>query len=152
MSGGLERFNALTHPEARAALARCCGSSRWVDEMMRRRPFGSFEEARAAAAAAWAATGPDDWREALHAAAAQRVPPADASTRAAADMALALYRERFGWPFVTDAEELAADELLMLIRIRLGHDELPELRRSRAEHERLTLQRLRSLLAQDVAA
>src|SRR3989442_1231780 len=32
-------LNALSEPQARATLARCCGASRWVERMLAARPF-----------------------------------------------------------------------------------------------------------------
>jgi 2-oxo-4-hydroxy-4-carboxy-5-ureidoimidazoline decarboxylase len=51
--------------QARAALRSCCGSSRWVDRMMARRPFHSREAVLGAAREEWFALSPEDWREAF---------------------------------------------------------------------------------------
>ena len=51
--------------EARRLLARACGSSRWVDRMLARRPFGSRDALLAAAATSGSRSAQDDWREAF---------------------------------------------------------------------------------------
>jgi 2-oxo-4-hydroxy-4-carboxy-5-ureidoimidazoline decarboxylase len=130
----------------RARLEHCCGSARWVEAMLQRRPFGTADAVRAAADAAFAALAPDDWRAAFAAADAQVVAAADEGTRAAAELTLRLYRERYGYPFVVAGRRLAADELLMRVRIRLGNDEESEFGAAREEQRRLTRQRLDELL------
>src|SRR5512134_3236351 len=43
---------------ARQLLATCCGSDRWVDRMLARRPFGSLEELLSSARREWFAHHP----------------------------------------------------------------------------------------------
>ena len=49
MSGAAAYLRALSVDEARAALLSCCGSTRWVEEMLAARPYagddGLFEAA-----------------------------------------------------------------------------------------------------------
>src|SRR5687768_17210544 len=59
------RVNEAATDEARALLTACCGSSRWVEAMLRRRPFSSQDAALAAARHEWFRLSPDDWREAF---------------------------------------------------------------------------------------
>jgi 2-oxo-4-hydroxy-4-carboxy-5-ureidoimidazoline decarboxylase len=75
------------------------------------------------------------------------VPPpviggADEGTRAAAHTAIDMYRERFGYPFVTGIETPTAEELLMRVRIRLGNEPAPELRAAREHLRRYVRTRL----------
>jgi len=58
-------LNELPVDEARAALFRCCGSRRWVAEMLARRPWPSAATLYADAGAVWAAMGRDDILEAF---------------------------------------------------------------------------------------
>jgi 2-oxo-4-hydroxy-4-carboxy-5-ureidoimidazoline decarboxylase len=58
-------LNALAPEEARRALTRCCGSSRWVEAMLRRRPFPSTDALHADADAIWSTLGRDDFLEAF---------------------------------------------------------------------------------------
>ena len=53
------------HAEAAEVLRACCGSTRWVERMLDRRPFGSQDALLSAARAVWLDLSPDDWREAF---------------------------------------------------------------------------------------
>jgi 2-oxo-4-hydroxy-4-carboxy-5-ureidoimidazoline decarboxylase len=146
----LQRLNALPVDQLGAALSKCCGCTQWVAEMVRRRPYASEGALRDAAEAAWLAVDDADLRTALSAFPTAVPLDGNEGTRAAAEMALRLYRQRFGYRFLTITDNLSADELLMLVRIRLGHDEEPELRRSRLEFIRLTRLRLEQLLSEGI--
>ena len=61
----LDALNSLSAARATELFTACCGSARWVAEMVARRPFGSREALLSAADATWAGLGPDDWREAF---------------------------------------------------------------------------------------
>jgi 2-oxo-4-hydroxy-4-carboxy-5-ureidoimidazoline decarboxylase len=60
-----QRLDLAAEDEARRLLLTCCGSTRWVDRMLGRRPFGSRERLLSAAESEWFALTPDDWREAF---------------------------------------------------------------------------------------
>lgn len=142
----VERLNAMEAEELATRLAHCCGSSRWVREVMARRPFAGRDAVLAAAEAAWRALDGPEWR-AAHAAVGERpIPAGDEGTRAATHLALRLYTERFGLNFIAAQEQLTAEELLMRIRIRLGHEVLAETRKARAEQRIITRRRLERLL------
>jgi 2-oxo-4-hydroxy-4-carboxy--5-ureidoimidazoline (OHCU) decarboxylase len=147
VTGPLQRLNALPLDDLAAALSKCCGCAQWVAEMVRRRPYASASALREAAESAWLAVDDTALRTSLSAFITAVPLDGDEGTRAAAEMALRLYRQRFGYRFLTVTDNLSADELLMLVRIRLGHDEGPELRRSRGEFVRLTRLRLDQLLS-----
>src|SRR5258708_24653777 len=59
------RLDLASPDEARALLFRCCGSTRWVELMLERRPFGSADALFDAARFIWQSLGPDDWKEAF---------------------------------------------------------------------------------------
>jgi 2-oxo-4-hydroxy-4-carboxy-5-ureidoimidazoline decarboxylase len=131
-----------------AALHDCCAIDRWVEEVLARRPFRDDAAVLAAADEAFAVLAPEDWRQGLAVAGASVVPAGgEAGTRAAAELALRLYRERFGYVFISGAPHMAADELLMRIRIRLGNDEETELRTACDELRRGARARLSRLLS-----
>src|SRR3954471_15800678 len=50
---------------AREILRRACGSSRWIDLMMARRPFGSAESLLSLARSEWFSLAEEDWLEAF---------------------------------------------------------------------------------------
>src|SRR5262245_44900576 len=60
-----QRLDAATDGDARRLLATCCGSTRWVEGMMKCRPFGSQAGLTAAARLVWKRLSQDDWLEAF---------------------------------------------------------------------------------------
>jgi 2-oxo-4-hydroxy-4-carboxy-5-ureidoimidazoline decarboxylase len=84
----LSWLNASARDEAAAALLRCCGSTRWVERVLARRPFSSLAELHAAADAAWSGLERADHLEAF-----------SHHPRLGADPAR--LRERFGAPSST---------------------------------------------------
>jgi 2-oxo-4-hydroxy-4-carboxy-5-ureidoimidazoline decarboxylase len=143
----LDRLNALDAGDLADALRRCCGSQRWVREVAARAPFSDQAGLFAAADSAWSALDGAEWRAAHEAVGDRTVPAADAGTRAAIDVALRLYRERFGHRFIAAHDQLTAEELLMRIRIRLGNEVVAETRKTRAEQRLIARRRLEALLA-----
>jgi OHCU decarboxylase len=160
---GLDRLNALPLKDAAEQLRACCGSSRWVEAMLARRPFDSTEDLLAAADGAWRATGPGDWDEAFghhprigerHAAApvsatarawstGEQGTAADAGTAARAALAEAneAYERRFGRIYIVCAAGRTAEEMLADIAGRMRND--PDLERAVAAEEQRKITRLR---------
>jgi 2-oxo-4-hydroxy-4-carboxy-5-ureidoimidazoline decarboxylase len=150
--------------EARALLATSCGSARWVERMMKRRPFGSREALLDAARVEWWALGPDDWREAFahHPKIGDReaLRTRFAATRAlsekeqagvagASEAVLAeleqqnrAYEAKFGYIFIVCATGKSAEEMLALLRERLRNEPDREIRIAADEQARITAIRL----------
>ena len=150
--------------EARAVLSRCCGSTRWVERMLARRPFGTHEQMRAAARAEWFALSEADWREAFthHPRIGDReslrrrfAATRDLSEReqsgaegAAEDVLAALaeanaaYEARFGYIFIVCATGRSAQEMLGMLRARLGNKPDEEIRVAAEEQAKITDLRL----------
>lgn len=143
---GLERLNGQAEAEAVEALRRCFDSEVWARFVATRRPFDDRDALLSAAQAGWREMSDGEWHAVIASFSEAPLPHGDVETRAAADVALKLYRQRFGHPFISMAEDVLADELLMLIRIRLGHEELAEHRRSRDEYRNLARRRLDRML------
>jgi 2-oxo-4-hydroxy-4-carboxy-5-ureidoimidazoline decarboxylase len=159
-------LNALSDPQARAALARCCGAARWVAGMMARRPFPSTAALQADADAVWASLAPADFLEAFThhprigggpatpaAPGGQdwsrqeqaRVAEADAATRDALTAANQRYLERFGYIFIVCATNKSAGEMLDLLEARLLNDPARELTVAAREQAKITRLRLEKL-------
>jgi 2-oxo-4-hydroxy-4-carboxy--5-ureidoimidazoline (OHCU) decarboxylase len=145
----VEVLNSLSETVLRQELLDCCGSSAWAREVAARRPFSDAQDVLAAADAAWAHMDDYDWHEAFDAFGEQNTAEGDDGTRKAADVALALYRQRFGLPFISAARNAMADELLMRVRIRLGNDAATEWKLACDEQRRATRLRLNRLLTGD---
>jgi 2-oxo-4-hydroxy-4-carboxy-5-ureidoimidazoline decarboxylase len=161
-------LNALASDAAAAALARCCGAARWVEDMLALRPFASCEALYDAADRVWSAlsveeqlqafahhprigarAGELERRFASTAALSSREQSGVASASAQVLEALragnAAYEERFGFVFLVCASGKGAQELLALLHERLAHDRATELRIAAAEHAKITRLRLAGL-------
>lgn len=118
----MDELNSLPDDVLFRRLREVGGSGGWARRVAEQRPFQSAGALIAAGDDAWLEIEHDDWLEAFAARTASVPDDADAASSAAAQVALDLYRERFGYPFVTSAQSRAADELLMRVRIRLGNE------------------------------
>lgn len=160
------RLDRVPEGHARAILSTSCGSSRWVDRMLARRPFGTLDALLDAARAEWSALSEDDWREAFGhhpeigdreglrrrvAATRQLSEREQAGVESApAEVLDALaegnraYLEKFGYIFIVCATGLSAAEMLASMQARLKNDPATEIRIAAAEHARITELRLRT--------
>jgi 2-oxo-4-hydroxy-4-carboxy-5-ureidoimidazoline decarboxylase len=162
-----QTLDNLSMDDARRMLTACCGSSRWVERMLDRRPFGSSERLLDAARDEWSALTEADWREAFshhprigdREALRERFPiTAHLSEQeqagvagAAEDVLDALaeanraYEQRFGYIFIVCATGKTAEEMLALLGERLSNDPADEVRVAAAEQAKITELRLMAL-------
>jgi 2-oxo-4-hydroxy-4-carboxy-5-ureidoimidazoline decarboxylase len=153
--------------EARTLLRTCCGSARWVEEMLARRPFGSQDQLLQAARDVWFSLSNADWREAFnhhpkigdreslrrqfaearHLAEKEQAGAADASGEVLTALAAANreYEKAFGHIFIVCATGLSAEEMLARLRERLENDPHIEIRIAAEEQAKITDLRLRGL-------
>ena len=158
---GISRhLNALNEPLARAALLRCCGSRRWVEQMLAGRPYSDDSGVFTAAERAWWALGPNDCLEAFAAHPRIGEHAGDAWARAeqagmaAADTGMRrafiegnrAYEVRFGHVFLVCATGRSADDLAAELQRRLGNDPESELRIAAGEQAKITRLRLEKLV------
>jgi 2-oxo-4-hydroxy-4-carboxy-5-ureidoimidazoline decarboxylase len=166
-------LNGVEASWASRELQRCCASWRWVEGMMRLRPFASDGEVFGSAERIWLALGPADWLEAF--AAHPRIGEDPARLRArfghdptrgsaswsraeqagvsgAPEATLAAlaagnrdYAARFGFVFLVCATGKSAAEMLALLRARLPNDPAVELRIAAGEQLKITQLRLAKL-------
>jgi len=161
-----QRIDAAPDEAARDLLRTCCGSSRWIERMVARRPFESAATALRIAREEWFALTPDDWREAFshH----PRIGDVEglrkkfASTRAfseqeqsdvtgASDDVLGAlveanraYETRFGYIFIVRATGKTAEQMLAILQSRLGNDPEVEIGIAAEEHAKICDLRLLS--------
>ena len=159
-----QRIDASPPDEARHHLRICCGSRRWIEGMLDRRPFGTRDAALRAADDEWFALDPRDWQEAF--AHHPRIGDLEslerrfASTRtlsereqagvsaAAPETLTALlagnreYEARFGYIFIVCATGKTAEEMLALLQSRLQNAPEVEIRIAATEHARICALRL----------
>ena len=160
------RVDGAGEDEARALLHACCGSERWVEGMLARRPYGSREAAEGAARDVLSALSREDWLAAFSHhpkigdidSLRQRFPAThDLSAReqsgidGASDEVLAAlaqhnrdYEQKFGYIFIVCATGKTAREMLALLRARLPNDPRDEIRIAAEEQAKITVLRLTS--------
>ena len=160
-------LNALPDTDAQKALARCCGSRRWVQGMVAARPYLSDRAMFEIAERTWWELEPDDWLEAISyhprigernsegpASDERRWSTAEQSGMDQADqevhdaiMARNLeYETRFGHVFLICATGRSGYEMLMALLTRLDNDPTDELRVAAAEQAKITRLRLEKLV------
>lgn len=142
----MQRLNELPEQELLELLGDCCGSDAWRRNVAAQRPFADEAALLAAADAAWLDLDEQDWLESFDHHATVVPDTTDEAIRHATAVALRLYRERFGHPYVAATASSAVDELLMRVRIRLGNDEAAEWMTSCDEQRRAGVDRLRLLM------
>ena len=165
----LSDLNALA-PAARAeALATCCGSPAWVDDLNLLFPFESEDALLAAAEHVWYGLTETDWREAFAqhpkigdvsalrakfaSTAAWAASEQGAVSQASAETLGALaagndaYEQHFGYLFIVCATGKSAADILALLRARLPHSPAEEIKVAMAEQAKITRLRLQKLLA-----
>lgn len=159
----LVRWNAMSADEARSAFLRCCGSTCWAEAMTAGRPYGAPADVLVAAEAAEATLTRGDWLEAFAAhpkigdvgslrakfastaswSASEQQGMAEATDDVIAELADAnrRYEERFGHIFIVCASGRSAEEMLGLLKQRLGN--APEVELAIAAEEQKKITRLR---------
>ncbi len=157
----LDGLNGLSPDDARVALARCCGSRRWVDRMNASRPFPTRAALYEAADRIWGELGNEDFREAFThhprigaqglrdrwASNEQKgVGGASAEVIEGLTAGNAEYERKFGYIFLVCATGKSADEMLALLRKRMNNDAEVEIRVAAAEQGKITRLRLEKLL------
>ncbi|MEO5821518.1 MAG: allantoicase [Vicinamibacteraceae bacterium] len=161
-------LNALSIDDARAALLRCCGATRWAGWLLTQRPFASTEALLKAAAGVWTQMEKADMLEAFShhpeigsdiASLRQRfastaawasaeqagVAGADDATLEALRDGNARYRQKFGYVFLVCATGKTAAEMLARLQARLPHDADSELQVAAVEQAKITRLRLEKL-------
>jgi len=157
---GIADFDAMPEAQAAELLKSCCGSSRWVTAMLRRRPFKSREVLLSAADILWLSLHPADWREAFsqH----PRIGARDADAQAAeeqsgmnvaADSTRAglleinrQYEAKFGYIYIVCATGKSAAEMLEIALGRLRNPPELELAVAAGEQQKITRLRLEKLI------
>jgi OHCU decarboxylase len=166
--GPVERLNRLDDEEARAALLACCGSTRWAAEVAALRPFWDTGQLLRLAGRVWRELDAEDRLEAFRAhpkigeskAAVEtgeearrwaegeqaRARDAAAATLDALAEGNRDYERRFGFIFIVCATGKTAEEMLGLLRARLGNDPETEMSVAAEEQWRITELRLKKFL------
>ncbi|MBL9164484.1 MAG: 2-oxo-4-hydroxy-4-carboxy-5-ureidoimidazoline decarboxylase [Planctomycetaceae bacterium] len=156
-------LNGLNADDARTALTNCCAAEKWVEGMLVARPFASDEALFAACDQVAATLAEPDWLEAFaahpligdvdslrhrYAATKQLAANEQAGVDAASEATLVelaelnrAYSARFGFIFIVFATGKRADEMLALLKSRIGNSRAQEI--TTAANEQLQITRLR---------
>jgi 2-oxo-4-hydroxy-4-carboxy-5-ureidoimidazoline decarboxylase len=163
----LEAFNQMSTDEAVAAILPCNGSRAWAEGMVSLRPFENSFDLTCTADRVWNSLPPTDWQQAFdshprigeHEAKAateqsltwSKGEQANANftgdTQAALAAANHEYDAKFGRIFIVCATGKSADEMLAILRQRLGNESATELREAAEQQRQITQIRLRKWLA-----
>jgi 2-oxo-4-hydroxy-4-carboxy-5-ureidoimidazoline decarboxylase len=169
---GLESLNAASPAAATAALFRCCGCAGWASAVAAARPFANDSALLAACEREWARASREDLLEAFshhprigdreslrarfpstHAWAANEQSGAASAAESVLDeleQGNRAYEDRFGHIFIVCASGKTAEEMLALLRSRLGNDREAELRIAAAEQMKITRHRIAKLLEEGI--
>ncbi len=163
----LDDFNAADSHTAADALRRCCSCSRWVEQLVKGRPYADSDALRKAADRVWAGLGEDDYLEAfaghpqigdidslrekyadtraLAAGEQSGVAAADEETLQRLARGNARYLAHFGFIFIVCASGRSAAEMLQLLEARLNNSHAQELANAAEEQRRIFQIRLGQL-------
>ncbi|WP_080056626.1 2-oxo-4-hydroxy-4-carboxy-5-ureidoimidazoline decarboxylase [Spirosoma aerolatum] len=164
----LPELNDAPVSELKAALATCCGSSTWVNDMVKLFPVDSRETLFEQAEMVWFACSEADWKEAFahhpkigdinslrskftstrNWASDEQSGVADASEVVLQRLAEGnrLYEEKFGYIFIVCATGKSAVEMLNSLESRLPHSPEEEIKIAMQEQNKITKIRLEKLL------
>ena len=167
----MRRLSDLPDAEAAAELRACCASTRWVERMLRQRPFKDRDEVFSSAERIWFDIEAEDWLEAFRAhprigevrttkgqaghgkkgeawskAEQAGVGAADDAVRAELVKANRDYETRFGWIYIVCATGKTPGEMLALCRARLANAPDAELKVAAIEQLKIIRLRLEKLL------
>ena len=167
--GALARLNKLPPEKARAEFLRCCGSARWAEAMLQRRPYRSPAQLFGAARTAWESLHREDWLEAfgqhprIGDLASLRTRFASTSEWASGEQGAVAqaseqilvqlsdgnrrYEQKFGYIFIVCATGKSAAEMLSMLEFRLPNSPAVEIRIAATEQAKITRLRLEKLLS-----
>ena len=165
----LQEFNHLSLERLQEQLTHCCGSPKWVKEMLKNVPFQSKDELLKYAETLWFSTTENDWRDAFQhhpkigdieslqkkfASTAKWAEGEQGSVKQATQETLEalaagnlLYEQKFGFIFIVCATGKSAEEMLNLLQARIPNSMESELKNAMLEQQKITQIRLNKLLA-----
>ncbi|HBB94745.1 MAG TPA: OHCU decarboxylase [Blastocatellia bacterium] len=168
MNQSVNRLNELSANDAYAEFLKCCGSTKWAQEMTAARPFATEQELFTTADDISSSLEDEDWLEAFRAhpkigerkaATAQShqeqkwsaqeqsgVSEASAGTISQLAERNREYEDRFGFIFIVCASGKSPDQMLAILNSRIDNDPRTELRIASEEQIKITRLRLEKLL------
>lgn len=164
----IDRLNQSSSELLQAELLRCCGSARWVKELIAGRPYATEVDLYNASDRIWQSLSSSDWLEAFSHhpkigdleslktkfastsawASGEQGGVALASQRVLEELAAGNkdYEAKFGYIFIVCATGKTASEMLALLQERLHNSPEVEIVRAMEEQNKITRLRLEKLL------
>ena len=165
----LHEVNILPREELKQQLFNCCGSTAWVNKMLRFFPMDDLVELLEDAEKQWYQCTEADWKEAFthhpkigdvdsltkkfaataQWAAGEQMAVGTASQRVIENLAAAndAYEKKFGYIFIVCATGKTAEEMLAILQQRLSGTLEQEIKTAMDEQNKITLLRLQKLTA-----
>jgi len=166
METGWQRINESDENQAGDLLRQCCGSSRWVKEMLDHRPFVSLDKMITVADEIWDSLNEEDWLEAFthhprigekslrekFASTASWASSEQSGVDAATEDILRRlmtgndsYYNKFGYIFIVCATGKSVGEMLSILESRLSNSPADEIKTAAAEQKKIAQIRMRKL-------
>jgi allantoicase len=154
--------NNIDEQSRREELIGCCGSKAWASAVAARAPYPDVASLMSTADQVWNKLDKDDWLEAFAAhpkigaskasgwAKDEQAGASSASEAAQQELATLNedYEKRFGYIYIVCATGKSADEMLSILRSRVGNDPDHELQIAAEEQRKITRLRLEKWLNQ----
>jgi 2-oxo-4-hydroxy-4-carboxy-5-ureidoimidazoline decarboxylase len=164
----VQSINEADVEEARQLFLQCCTSRRWIERMVKSRPYATALDVRGQASAHWGDLAEDDYLEAFdghpkigdvsslkakYANTKQLAAGEQSGMNVAQEEEIAklaegnrLYEEKFGFIFIVCATGKSAAQMSELLQARLHNDRKTELRNAAEEQRKIFQIRLNQLL------
>lgn len=167
MNTALQTWNSADEPEAIRQLLHCCAAQRWAQALTAQRPLLNEEALFHAGDTVWATMQEPDWMDAFAAhprigerkAAAASAESAAWSSQEQSSVdtaqtqllrllaeANARYEDTFGFTYIVCATGKSAEQMLDILKRRLGNTREAELREAAEQQRQITQIRLRKWL------
>jgi 2-oxo-4-hydroxy-4-carboxy-5-ureidoimidazoline decarboxylase len=165
----LHELNTLDKQQLKEELAKCCGSSAWIQKMLPFFPADDLVELLEDAEEQWYTCSDEDWKEAFahhpkigdadslkkkfastaQWASGEQSGAGEASQQTIEALAAGnrLYEEKFGYIFIVCATGKSADEMLQILESRLHNKPKDEIKIAADEQDKITKLRIEKLLA-----
>lgn len=165
----IAEFDHLIDGAKREMLQQCCGSSQWVERMMKSLPAEDLIDLWESAEENWYACTEADWKEAFShhpeigdinslrkkfASTAEHAEKEQSGVGGSSDKVLQeladankQYKEKFGYIFIISASGRSGNEILDELKHRLPNDAKEEIKNAMEEQNKITKLRLEKLFA-----
>jgi len=164
----IKKFNGLENSDAIKEAFKCCSSQKWAENLIKRRPFITFQEMVKKSEDVWFKLSSEDWLEAFKGHAKigdleslqkkynQTKSWSHGEQNGVKETPLSVlkelkelndvYEEKYGFIFIVCATGKSAEEMLEILKKRLHNDRSDELKIAISEQNKITNIRLEKLL------